>query len=90
MTVRTSNAKARSLVQALTPFKGNNTFAEYINGIYVVFSYGHHFPLFVNVGGTWYANDDRFSVSPSKHKSQLHPLTQCIDYNTAALKALYA
>lgn len=90
MTVRTSNAKARSLVQALTPFKGSNTFAEYINGIYVVFSYGYHFPLFVNVGGTWYANEDKYSQSTSRQRSQLHPLTDCIEYNTAALKALYA
>ena len=73
--MKTSNIKARSLVQNLVPFKGNNTFGEIIGEAYAVFSYGHHWPLFVNVNGQWYENGDRYSVTTSKHRSQLHPLT---------------
>ena len=74
--MKVSNCKARSMVQSKLPFKGNNTFGETINGAYVVFSYGHHWPLFLYVDGTWYENRERYSVSTSKHRSQLHPLTE--------------
>ena len=52
--MKIANSKARSFVQSLTPFKGNNTFAEVRNGIFVVFSYGDHFPLFAFVNGEWF------------------------------------
>jgi hypothetical protein len=73
--MKTANCSARPLVQNLKPFKGNNTFGEIIGEVYAVFSYGHHWPLFVNVNGQWYENGDRYSVTTSKHRSQLHPLT---------------
>jgi hypothetical protein len=88
--LKTTNAKARSCVQSLTEFKASNTFAEYINGVYVVFSYGHHFPMFANVGGTWYANEDKYSRTTSKQRGQLHPLVDCAPLNTRAMQALYA
>ena len=74
--MRTSNCKARTFVQSRLPFKGNNTFAENLNGAYVVFSYGKHWPLFACIDGTWYENEGRYSVSTSKHRSQLHPLEE--------------
>ena len=72
--MRTSNSSARSMVQAKIPFTGNNTFGENLNGAYVVFSYGHHWPMFACIDGTWYENDGRYSTTTSKHRSQLHPL----------------
>jgi hypothetical protein len=91
--VRTSNKKARMQVQTLQPFKASNTFAEYnepqgdtLTHRYVVYSYGYHFPMFIaewQDGQTpqWYENTDKYSVSTSKQKSQLHPHvpTSCYD-----------
>jgi hypothetical protein len=84
-----SNAKAREFVQVCAPFTGSNTFAELISGIYVVFSYGHHFPMFACVNGTWYENGDKFSPSTSKQQTQLHPLCPTEKLDTATLKRIY-
>lgn len=72
--MKVSNASARAQVQARIPFEGNNTFGEYLGAAYVVFSYGNHWPLFVYIDGTWYENQERYSNTTSKHRSQLHPL----------------
>jgi len=75
--MKTSNSKARQCVQNSIDFKGNNTFGYTLpNGIYAVWSYGLHFPLFAKVGKTWYENQDRYSVSTSKQRTQLHPHTE--------------
>lgn len=98
--INTSNKKARALVQALQPFKGSNTFAEYnapqgttLTHRFVVYSYGYHFPMFVaewldGQAPQWYENTDRYSVSTSKHKSQLHPLTKTLHFTTEQLKRI--
>jgi len=72
--MKVSNGSASSLVNARISFKGNNTFGEWIDGIYAVFSYGYHWPLFAYIDGTWYENQERYSPTTSKHRSQLHPL----------------
>jgi hypothetical protein len=74
--MKVSNGKARSQVQARLPFRGNNTFGEWIGESYACFSYGHHWPLFAYVDGTWYENGDRYGVTTSKHHGQLHPLEE--------------
>lgn len=86
---KVSNSKAREFVQSQTPFKGSNTFAEVISGIYVVFSYGYHFPMFACVNGQWYENGDKFSQSTSKQKSQLHPLFETQVLDTKSIKLIY-
>ena len=86
--MKVSNSSARTFVQSRLPFKGNNTFGETIDGVYVVFSYGHHWPLFVYVDGTWYENQERYSVSTSKHRSQLHPLTETEQVSSQEIRRL--
>lgn len=44
---RVANNSARSKVEAKVKFKGNNTAGFWRNGVYVVYSYGYHWPLFV-------------------------------------------
>lgn len=73
--MKVANFAARTQVQQLVPFTGNNTFARHVGPAYVVYSYGEHWPLFVHMDGQWYENGDRYSVTTSKHRSQLHPLT---------------
>jgi hypothetical protein len=91
--VKTSNTKCRTHVQQRTPFVANNLFATALPANpnlnlperYVVYSYGTHFPLFVWQGGVWYENQDRYSVSTSKHRSQAHPHFPTVPMTTNAL-----
>lgn len=71
--IRTSNQKARQYVTQRIPFKGSNTFGEWDHGVYIVYSYGYHFPIFAWCGG-WFINNSRYSRTTSKHQSQLFPL----------------
>jgi hypothetical protein len=94
--VKTSNIKCRTHVQARQPFKGNNLFGVYLEGRenlhlsprYVVYSYGTHWPLFINQDGIWYENADRYSPTTSKHRSQAHPHTQTVPMTTAAMRRI--
>ena len=70
--VRTANIRARDLVINRIPFKGNNTHAEYKNGVYVVFSYDWY-PVFVYKDGQWFENEDGYSMSTKKQMSQMRP-----------------
>ena len=70
---RTANKDGYSYTENRYEFKGSNTFAENNEGTYAVYSYGYHFPLYVFKDGSWYENNDKYSVSTSKHKTQLRP-----------------
>jgi hypothetical protein len=71
---KVSNIRSRSYVQDRLPFKANNLFAVNKGNKYIVYSYGVHFPLFLFSNGIWYENQDKYSVTTSKHKTQSHPL----------------
>ena len=82
--VRVSGWKCRTYVQNLIPFhnSGSNTghpmgatlWGEQQGDVYVVYSYGRHWPLYVNWKGVWFSNKDKYSVTTSKHASQANPL----------------
>jgi len=85
--MKTSNIQCRKLVQERKPFKGNNLFGEQDGNLYVVYSYGHHWPLFVySACGIWYENANKRSVSTSKHRMQSNPLVNTIPMSVEALK----
>jgi len=86
--MKISNSKARQFVQNKLEFKGNNLFAEVTSGVYKVYSYGRHFPIYAYKDKVWYKNVDKYSLTTSKHQSQLHPLEECLELNTEAMKAL--
>ncbi len=87
---RIANSKCRSFVVDREPFQGSNmwgawvptTYADRDHSVYVVFSYGAHFPMYVYDPDTnqWYANGDKYSRSTTRHQSQARP-----DYNGANL-----
>lgn len=54
-------------------FKGSNLFAEQKGSVYVVYSYGKHWPLFAYVNGEWFENFEKFSRTTSRHRSMTHP-----------------
>lgn len=70
-----ANKNARDYVQNLELFKGSNLFSETVGEYYVVYSYGHHYPMLVHNKKTdqWYRNKDRYSVSTSKQLGQCTP-----------------
>lgn len=74
-----SGWKARPLVQSKTNFKNNNgqLFGRWETpDLYVVYSYGLHWPLYAydDTLNVWYENEDRASRTTSKHRSQTCPL----------------
>lgn len=78
-----ANADARHYVETHKPFKGSNLWGEWRNtdehessGVYVVYSYGQHFPMWVydEITDQWFGNHDRYSRTTSKHRSQTQPL----------------
>lgn len=97
---RVANKDARVYVINKRPFKGSNTFGVLVNYInardrseiamYIVYSYGYHWPLFVydfNVR-QWFSNCDKYSASTSKHHTQLSPHEATIPLPAEQMKHL--
>lgn len=92
---RVAGWKARPYVQAKQPFRNHNNqlFARWETPLlYVVYSYGDHWPLFAWDGFEWYENEDKVSPTTSKHRSQTHPLPtrETVKLSCSALKARIA
>ena len=83
-----SNRNGSEHTSVKLEFNGNNTFARWENGAYVVYSYGCHFPMFVYRGTQWYENSDKYSISTSKQQSQSKPNARTKPLNTKQLKNL--
>tara|TARA_Y100000004_G_scaffold180703_1_gene225598 strand:- start:252 stop:599 length:348 start_codon:yes stop_codon:yes gene_type:complete len=94
-----ANRDASESVNNRHAFQGSNIFAEVIRhhtcgcneDLYVVYSYGYHFPMYVFDYTTreWYANSDKYSPTTSKHQSQCRPSGEIArEFNTADLKKL--
>lgn len=66
---RISNKDSANLVEFQVEFQANNLSAEFEKGAYVVRSYGYY-PVFVSVGGQWYENKSKYSVSTAKQMTQ--------------------
>lgn len=112
MTTRTSNTKARLLVNGLTEFEGSNCFAEFYpprnegvsspharlfserpTYLYVVYSYGYHFPMYIaewleGQAPTWYKNTDKYSQSTTRQQSHTRPSSPTIPMTTEQMKQL--
>jgi len=74
--MKVSNKNARQYVDELKTFQGSNTFAINDNeNLYVVYSYGYHFPMYIydRQAGMWIGNEDSYSVSTTKHQNQCSP-----------------
>lgn len=93
-----ANRDCRTYVQNRHAFEGSNLNAEHrVVGTYphsdcrhyTVYSYGHHFPLFIHVPDVgWFENDDGYSRTTSKHRSQAHPYTDTFKLSTGAMREL--
>ena len=86
--IRTTNTKCRAFVKTRSTFTNSNKqlFGRYETPLlYVVYSYGEHWPLFVWDGFDWYENEEKCSLTTSKHRSQTHPLTPTIKLSRARI-----
>jgi hypothetical protein len=77
-TPRINGRKCRSFVQERKAFQNSNgqLYGKWETpDLYVVYSYGEHWPLFMWAGrtDTWYQNADKFSPTTSRHSSYAHP-----------------
>jgi hypothetical protein len=75
-----TNRQAINYINNLKPFRtGNETvFAKWTTAgdgekVYSVYSYGHHFPMWVQYRGVWFGNRDKYSVTTSRHQSATMP-----------------
>jgi hypothetical protein len=75
--MRVANKDVRSDVASKCEFKGSNMWGEWTpdNKLYVVYSYGYHFPMYAydQEMNEWVGNNDKYSRSTTRHQSQAHP-----------------
>ena len=71
--VKILNKTASNYVTDKVEFNGSNTFARWDNGLYIVYSFGYHFPMYIFDGFAWFENCDKYSPSTSKQQTQLRP-----------------
>lgn len=73
---RIANKDARKYVEELKEFQGSNLFSQWTDpDIYVVYSYGRHYPMYIYDAKykKWIGNKDKYSRSTTKHHSQVRP-----------------
>lgn len=71
-----SNKEAGAAVTRRESFVGSNMFAEPTGrGVYVVYSYGYHFPMYAydEKTDTFYGNAEKVSSSTGKQRAQAKP-----------------
>ena len=76
-----------------TPFKNSNNsvFTKDTHDLYVVYSYGEHFPMYVfdKFVRLWFGNSDKYSPTTSRHQTMTRPDSDDINMlNTEELNAL--
>lgn len=91
--ITTAGTRARKYVQSGIAFRNHNKqlFGRWETPLlYVVYSYGEHWPLFAWDGFSWFENEDRYSPTTSKHRSHTHPHKETIKQSRDALRAMIA
>lgn len=91
--IRIANRDARRYVQQRQRFYASNMYATPYGhtGLYVVYSFGPHFPIWIWVPGhdIWVGNKDKMSRTSTRHQTQTHPLTDVpVWFDTTAMRAL--
>jgi len=89
----TANRFVWSHVQSKTAFTNTNKtlFGNYVySGIYVVYSYGSHFPIYAYEpkSDRWFANEDKYSRTTTRHQSLAHPRTETYPLSSEAMREL--
>lgn len=79
-----TNRQMSRAVTNLTAFRNNNhtVYSEDRGDLYVVYSYGDHFPMYVYdyASRTWFGNDSKYSSTTSRHQSLARPRADEIEW----------
>lgn len=102
--MRVANKAVASMVANRRPFEGSHMYAreeavmgengQVVSDLYIVYSYGPHFPIYIAETDVetkttrWYANNESYSQSTSRHQSQARPDAQCIPMTAEAMRIL--
>lgn len=94
--MKIANRDARKYVIRHKEFRGSNMYAEKRclddegNYVYTVYSYGPHFPLYVfdSRVGCWYANEDKYSQTTTRHQAQARPPHVSMYVPTGTMEAM--
>ena len=88
---RTSNGNCAQFVTNREQFngsynkraKGPSIFGRWHHGkVYVVYSFGKHYPMYLWYKKQWYENSDGYSRSTAKHHTQARPTNDTIKLTT--------
>jgi len=93
---RIANVDAIERIKNFENFIGSHVFGEDIGGLgelYVIFSYGEQFPIYMNYKGEWYGNvddyildDGRINKPTIKHKKILKPSGEILPMSLKGMK----
>ena len=78
---RINGRKCRPYVQERKAFKNSNGQLYAVRHtplLYVVYSYGEHWPLFVHDGFDWYENEEKYSKTTTRHRGNANPFAPTI------------
>lgn len=95
---RIANPKSKTHVNKLENFIGSHIYGEDLGGLgkmYVAYSYGEQFPVYVHYKGKWYHNTDSYllddgEVNPAteKHKKDMRPSKQTHGMSLRGLQSM--
>lgn len=91
-----SNRQVSSYVNNLEAFETNSgsmfSSGGRSTGLYAVYSYGFHFPMYVydNATNQWFGNHDKHSTTTSTHQNYAHPNADIHWMSTDDMKLLTA
>lgn len=90
---RCANRDMYKFTNLHVPFTNNNETAFGVSDgmLYVVYSYGYHFPMYVYDARIrqWFGNSGKYSSTTTRHQSQSRPRNVDIDYvDTTMLKLI--
>ena len=92
---RIANPKSKQHVNNLENFIGSHIYGEDLGGLgkmYVAYSYGEQFPVYVHYKNKWYNNTDNYIIdgervnkATEKHKEQMKPSAQTTGRSLSSL-----
>jgi hypothetical protein len=94
---RIVNKKAKNFVNKKENFIGSHIYGEDLGGLgkmYVAYSYGEQFPLYVHYKGKWYHNknqyivNDRVNKPTEKHKDNMRPTAQTTGITLSSMQKM--
>lgn len=92
-----SGKNCRSFIQELKLFhssgtnhrhpKGSTLWSEQLNhNLYVVYSYGTHWPLLANWKGVWFSNEDKSTRTTNRHRTYTSPYVPTVEVSRYIMK----